>query len=122
MERDEDLSREVMSYMGVTGEVCPVAGGVKFTIAHRPSSGHVMLGTNHQFVIVDMTPDDAMELAQRLIDAARGARENASSEPSRDGDLNVLPTATVISSKILRTLTLLLAVLAVAILCGLVSR
>ncbi len=122
MARDEDLSREVMSYMGVTGEVCPVAGGVKFTIAHRPRRGHVMLGVNRQFVIVDMTSDGAMELAQKLIGAAHGARGVTDPEPSRDGGPDALPTVTVVSGKILRTLTLLFAVLTVAILCGLVSR
>ncbi len=70
---DEDLERETMLHMGFTGEICPISGGVTFSIAYRGHGGHVMLGADRQFSLVDLSAADAINLARNLIDAAMGS-------------------------------------------------
>lgn len=113
---DDELNRAVMAHAGVTDEthsLRSLPGGVKFSVGHRSLGGWIILGVSRQFFTVEMTPSEAKELARNLINAANGADDSANP---------VVPKARVVRRKVFRSVMLSLVVLAVTILCGLVSR
>ena len=114
---DGELGREMIAHMGIAGEVRSVPGGVTFTVGHRSLGGCVVLGVSRQFITAEMTPADALELARNLTDAAN----NAGGLIAPAVVAGVAGAGTM-RRKILRSATLALAILVVAILLGLASR
>lgn len=66
---DLDMQTTVLNHLGVNDPVGPhVAGGVSFAIANRDAE--IVLGVSRQFILAELSPDEARDLGNKLIAAA----------------------------------------------------